>query len=902
MKRLLLCLIWVISTFFCLPLQAHHGLETSFQAYPGLQAVANVRDIAYQPGGGVWLLNHQGEVVFFDGHQTHPLSDVLSLPEEKVTAIAFAHDALWMAGQNFIYRYQSGQHIVTRYRLPQTVLARQSDAQSRLANINGELWHISDGQLSRYVVEDNSFSIWRAGQWRAELTWMTNEHRLIAIGQALYQVSEQGIHQIRRFNSSITAITGQDSRAWVSTHNAVYLLALDEDSVTGQHILTQQGGFHYLASGAGGVWAANEQGLFLLSLDGSASPVWTPGQSAIDGTRVTFLRADAEGGIWFSTDQSLRYRAAGQRWIAHQHGPFPQAITQGFSKASDPWLLRGRHWRDLNGRWLARMPDQNGDKIKSAARQATQLWWSTENGVAGLDTRTGSRLTLPEPVANFAAEHLYTDAAGTLWLAKGPQLIRYWPASETVVDYGTGWQVDEGDVEGFYDDGRGSVWIRQQQGLTRYRDGQFQAIRLPVSLLPLSDLYSDERGRLWLASAQGIYQYDHTTPDTVSAAYLSLNNEQFHCITGNKDGVWAYSNQAIVHIAPRGVVRTFRLPTPMGQVVCRVSNPHQLTIFSGAERFVINTDQLAFSLRKPPKVVIGAVWQQDRRWRIAPRQQTAMTLLENNPTQLEWGSWPPERQVSRVHYQLIAKRHPGNPMAGQLAAWQQTSSDTITLANMAGGEYQLRIAIPRDGASHTVLNLDISLPMLPLMLSGAILAVFVSIVLLAVGLAFKQRYQARQQSKRLQQHRTTQPIFDPIAAQPDAVVVEMSGHHAKRRAQCQQLRSAWISRFMQAVENGFTNPDFSTHELAAALAMSERNLQRKCRQYFHITVTSYITQKRLTYASGLLKQGMSITETAEACGYRDPAYFSQRFKGYFGVSPSQYRDRILPQVLTSPTD
>ncbi|MGZ7299929.1 hypothetical protein ACXWQY_09755, partial [Streptococcus pyogenes] len=85
--------------------------------------------------------------------------------------------------------------------------------------------------------------------------------------------------------------------------------------------------------------------------------------------------------------------------------------------------------------------------------------------------------------ANFAAEHLYTDAAGTLWLAKGPQLIRYWPASETVVDYGTGWQVDEGDVEGFYDDGRGSVWIRQQQGLTRYRDGQFQAIRLPVSLL-----------------------------------------------------------------------------------------------------------------------------------------------------------------------------------------------------------------------------------------------------------------------------------------------------------------------------------------------------------------------------------------------------------------------------------
>ncbi|MPX89833.1 AraC family transcriptional regulator [Salinivibrio sp. VYel8] len=892
MKRRCLCLLWLALIFPCLPLQAHDPLLTSFQSYGGLNGLGDVRDVAVQSSGGMWLLDNQGRIHFFDGHQRHPLNDALTLPDEKILTIAYAHQALWMAGRQHVYRFQPSTNTLTAFPLPDAVAQTRADhaprpSQSpRLATINNTLWHIQSGQISVYQREDKAFHVWRTGPWRADSVWFTAGHRLFAVGTSLYQLSDAGVRQLTRFSTPITAITAKQDRAWISTEKRVYLLALSGDQVKAQHVLNTRGGYQRMTVGSGGLWAANHNGLFRLSLDGVATPVWQPGSQGIAGQSITFLWADFEGGIWFSTDQATRYRAPGQRWITHQHRAFPSVLTHGFMAQSNPWGLERGSWRDLSGyRTVPWTSDAPSGEYLSATRDAQRLWWSTPSGTKGINTQTGVSIVIPDRLVTLPAEHLYTDAEGTVWLSVDDQVMRYWPDTQTLVSYGTRWQTHHaGEVLGFYDDGRGSVWIRDQNGLTRYRDGHFKPVPLAKDRLPVQDMYTDERGRLWLTSARGVYQYDPSAPDAASLVYLSLPDERFHCVTGNRDGVWAYSNQALVHIAPRGFVRTFRLPSDAEKVACYATQPHQLTLLAGDYTYQIDTDQLAFSLRKPPSVVIGAVWQQRKRWRIGPRQQTAVTLLEQSPAYLAWGSWPPERQVTRVHYQLVPYQHAGQPMADKLAAWQQTGSDTISLANMVGGHYQLRIAIPRDGASHTVLDISVSLPLLPHIINGMVLACFVSLVLAAVILALRQRHLSA-----VHIETSSVPISGPLDEISDVTYPIGFESPSSLALASDQANQRWTAEFEKVIAAKYRDPDFSMAQVASALAMSERNLQRKCRQYFGVTVTAYVTQKRLSDAAARLQHGYSVADVAEACGYRDPAYFSQRFKSYFGVSPSQYR-------------
>lgn len=53
---------------------------------------------------------------------------------------------------------------------------------------------------------------------------------------------------------------------------------------------------------------------------------------------------------------------------------------------------------------------------------------------------------------------------------------------------------------------------------------------------------------------------------------------------------------------------------------------------------------------------------------------------------------------------------------------------------------------------------------------------------------------------------------------------------------------------------------------------------------------AYLTERRLSYACGLLQEtGKSVAAVAAACGYRDFSAFSRAFRAHFGVTPLQYR-------------
>lgn len=79
-------------------------------------------------------------------------------------------------------------------------------------------------------------------------------------------------------------------------------------------------------------------------------------------------------------------------------------------------------------------------------------------------------------------------------------------------------------------------------------------------------------------------------------------------------------------------------------------------------------------------------------------------------------------------------------------------------------------------------------------------------------------------------------------------------------------------------------------ELALRAQLSPRYFSTKFKEIIGQTVQSYLIQAKIDRAEHLLHYaGMTVTEVADALGYRDVFFFSRQFKQYTGKSPSEMR-------------
>jgi AraC-like DNA-binding protein len=82
----------------------------------------------------------------------------------------------------------------------------------------------------------------------------------------------------------------------------------------------------------------------------------------------------------------------------------------------------------------------------------------------------------------------------------------------------------------------------------------------------------------------------------------------------------------------------------------------------------------------------------------------------------------------------------------------------------------------------------------------------------------------------------------------------------------------------------------SLESLAESLAMSSRTLRRKLSEH-NTTFQNLLDEERGKVAEDyLLNTSMSMQQIAEQCGFSDAQSFSQAFRRWLGVSPTEYRD------------
>ncbi|MBR5152978.1 MAG: helix-turn-helix transcriptional regulator [Clostridia bacterium] len=77
-------------------------------------------------------------------------------------------------------------------------------------------------------------------------------------------------------------------------------------------------------------------------------------------------------------------------------------------------------------------------------------------------------------------------------------------------------------------------------------------------------------------------------------------------------------------------------------------------------------------------------------------------------------------------------------------------------------------------------------------------------------------------------------------------------------------------------------------EIAKEFGYTKYYFCKKFKKMTGISYIQYVNSTRLHLAGGILKNGFSINEAADQCGFENISYFTQAFKKEFGVSPGKY--------------
>lgn len=115
-----------------------------------------------------------------------------------------------------------------------------------------------------------------------------------------------------------------------------------------------------------------------------------------------------------------------------------------------------------------------------------------------------------------------------------------------------------------------------------------------------------------------------------------------------------------------------------------------------------------------------------------------------------------------------------------------------------------------------------------------------------------------------------------------------------------QTIPALVRQVMALIERHIEQP-LKVPEIAAALDISQRQLERQFKKHVGCTVVQFALLRRLQNARVLLiSTDLSIREISAASGFNTLAHFSYSFSRCFGRRPSEYRES-WPQDQAAPT-
>lgn len=122
----------------------------------------------------------------------------------------------------------------------------------------------------------------------------------------------------------------------------------------------------------------------------------------------------------------------------------------------------------------------------------------------------------------------------------------------------------------------------------------------------------------------------------------------------------------------------------------------------------------------------------------------------------------------------------------------------------------------------------------------------------------------------------------------DGLVVELD---KRKNSHSNQL----VVAVQKYINNNYTKK-LSLQEVASTFNISPNYLSSIFKEYTNINFSNYVSTVKIEHATEMLKNSdMQICEISDFLGFNDPYYFSKVFKKIIGLSPREYRIRMLVQ-------
>jgi DNA-binding response OmpR family regulator/nitrogen-specific signal transduction histidine kinase len=99
----------------------------------------------------------------------------------------------------------------------------------------------------------------------------------------------------------------------------------------------------------------------------------------------------------------------------------------------------------------------------------------------------------------------------------------------------------------------------------------------------------------------------------------------------------------------------------------------------------------------------------------------------------------------------------------------------------------------------------------------------------------------------------------------------------------------FVDNLMKFIEENYKNSELSIEEIANAMYVSQSTLSRRTKSLLGKSPVELVGEFRLNKAMQVFKnqeEELNVSEVAYSVGFSDPAYFSRKFKEFFGVLPS----------------